>query len=286
MNDIIFSQTTQSSDHFADWLLTPDADAGIMRILERFGESYGADRAWLLRYNAAFTHFWNTHEWARPGVKSFVNELQGIPVEMGAFLHEKLEKGEAVHLVDVTTLPRRASAMRAEFQRQGIRSLLAVPVLWQGRLALQIGLDANTLRAHWGAREEEALREAGRLIGLRLASTTLTTPAAPQAHIHDGADTLSVAPAEILWIESAGDYSAVHFRNGRSAMGLRSLTVWEQLLSREQFIRIHRTLIVNVSQIYQLTRAGGTWKVFLHGAARLFPVGRKHRALVRHHLGF
>ena len=276
----------------AEWLLELDPDVAITRILRALGESSGADRAWLVRYDAAFTHFWNTHEWAAPGVKPFVKELQGIPVAMGAFLHERLEKGEAVRITDVARLPRRARPMQAELNRQGIHSLLAVPVLWQGRLALQIGLDTLTPRPRWTARDEQAVWQAGRLIGLRLfpecefPSSSPAGTIAPRAHIRDGASTRTVPAGHILWIESAGDYSAIHVLGGRTTMELRSLNEWERLLPPEQFIRIHRTLIVNAAQIHQLTRTDGSWKLSLHGTSALFPVGRKHRALVRQRLGF
>jgi DNA-binding LytR/AlgR family response regulator len=276
----------------ADWLLELDPDDAINRILRALGESSAADRAWLVRYDAAFTHFWNTHEWAAPGVKPFVQELQGIPVAMGAFFHERLEKDEAVRITDVARLPRRARPMQAELNRQGIQSLLAVPVLWQGRLALQIGLDTLTPHPRWTARDEQAVRQAGKLIGLRLfperefPPSPVPGPNAPAAHIHDGSSTRAVPAASILWIQSAGDYSAIHVLGGRSAMELRSLNEWERLLPPEQFIRIHRTLIVNAAQIHGLTRADGTWKLSLHGTSALFPVGRKHRALVRQRLGF
>ena len=275
-----------------EWLLELDPDVAITRILRSLGESTGADRAWLLRYDAAFTHFWNTHEWAAAGVTPFVAELQGIPVAMGAFLHERLEKGEAVHIADVARLPRRARAMQAELSRQGVRSMLAVPVLWHGRLALQIGLDALTPRGRWTAGEEEAVRQAGRLIGLRLfperefPSRSPSSTSAPPVNILDGASTRAVSARYILRIESAGDYSAIHFVEGGSAMQLRSLNEWERLLSPEQFIRIHRKLIVNAAQIHQLTRVGGSWNVSLHGTSALFPVGRTYRALVRQRFGF
>ena len=302
MNDIISSRTTQNGSRprlrstdwreFAHCLLEREPDAAIVQILRELGQCHRADRAWLLRYNTAFTHFWNTHEWTAPGVPTFVKDLQGIPVEMGAFLHEKLEKDEAVHLRDVTRLPRRARAMAAEFIRQGIRSLLAVPVLWHGRLALQIGFDSVRRHITWPADAEEALREAGELIALRLlpdreslvAVTREVEPAL--AHVREGSSITATATREIVWIESAGDYSQVHFRGGRTAMELRSLKTWENLLPRETFLRIHRAAIVNVDQIHQLTRAQGTWKIQLRDIPRLFPVGREHRALVRQHLGF
>jgi hypothetical protein len=276
----------------ADWLLELNLDAAIMRILRSLGESSATDRAWLVRYDAGFTRFWNTHEWVAPGVKPFVKELQGIPVAMGAFLHERLEKGEAVRITDVARLPRRARAMQAELNRQGIHSLLAVPLLWRGRLALQIGLDTLLPRPRWTARDEQAVRQAARLIGLRLfaerefPSSSLQGTPAPPAHIHDGASTRAVPAADILWIQSAGDYSAIHLLGGTSAMELRSLNEWERLLPPEQFIRIHRTLIVNAGQIRGLTRAAGSWKLALNGTSALFPVGRQHRASVRQRLGF
>ena len=73
----------------------------------------------MIRYNRDFTHFWNTHEWTRGEVTKHVTELQGVPVEMGAWLHETLLKNEHLHIADTKKMPRRARVFRRSLSGRG-----------------------------------------------------------------------------------------------------------------------------------------------------------------------
>jgi two-component system LytT family response regulator len=70
--------------------------------------------------------------------------------------------------------------------------------------------------------------------------------------IRDNRKIVLLAVDEIDWIESAGNYVRLHV--GDETHKMRStLTALEQRLDPERFLRIHRSIIVNVDRVKQIT---------------------------------
>ncbi len=65
--------------------------------------------------------------------------------------------------------------------------------------------------------------------------------------IKDGGQTYLVALADIDWIDAAGDYMCVH-ANGKTHILRSTMKELEQRLT-DQFVRIHRSTIVNLAKI-------------------------------------
>lgn len=278
----------------ASLLLGLPADLAIRRLLGTLGRAHRADRAWMMRYNRAFTHFWNTYEWTRGGASAHVDELQGIPVEMGAWLHESLLEDRPVYIADTRRMPRRARALQAEFRRQGIRSLLSVPVFYRGRLAFQIGYDATRETQQWSEEEIAVLRRMGRLFALRL--LTQASPTAFEEEVEETeiqavrlqetAGHRKVLLERVTHLVAQGDYSRVHFADAPDLSGSRSLRHWESILPPQQFVRVSRSVIVNLGFVERLDRRGGSWKLELQGVEEPVAVGRPYRAALRQRVEF
>ena len=77
--------------------------------------------------------------------------------------------------------------------------------------------------------------------------------------------------AEILWIEADDYYAAVHAR-GRRHLLRESLASLEARLDREQFVRVHRSALVNLEQVREI----GEHAVVLRDGRRL-PLSRRRR---------
>jgi hypothetical protein len=273
-------------------LLGLPADKAIQRILALLGRAHQADRAWLIRYNHDFTHFWNTHEWAHANVPRHVLDLQGVPVEMGAWLHESLLKDQHVFIQDCKRMPRRAKALQAEFLRQRIRSLLSVPVFYKNRLMFQIGYDTTRPQAPWPDEAVQLLRQVGRLISLRLLAHNPPPTFQPDneaqqsaaIHLQQSSVHQKHRLEEITHITADGDYSHIHFLKARKSSDSRSLRYWESALAPRRFIRISRSVIVNLNCVESLDRRRGNWQLELRGVADPLSVGRHYRSELRHRL--
>ncbi len=80
---------------------------------------------------------------------------------------------------------------------------------------------------------------------------------------------LFVNVADIDWIEAAGYYACLHVGSDTHVMR-RTLSDLERDLGEEQFIRIHRSIIVNVERICGLElQDTGEYEVVLKSKARL-----------------
>lgn len=276
------------------WMLLDDEpDRGLDLILEFLGGWQDADRVWISRYNDAFTHFWVTHEWSRPGITPYISELQGIPVDMAAWIHETLRHDEPVQVPDTACMPKRARPLQTEFLRQGIRSLLAVPVMKGARLSFLLGFDMVRRHHIWPEGEIAELRPVADLIHRSLhrrgAAPAAFPPSDPEdrmMHLKLDSASLAVPFSDVTWIEAAGDYTIVHFNDGRRVTECRSLKEWETLLPKADFVRVHRRAIVRVGAIARLDRGGGDWRLSLKGVSPPLTVGRAHRAALRLQLGF
>lgn len=75
--------------------------------------------------------------------------------------------------------------------------------------------------------------------------------------------------ADIDWVEAAGYYACLHVR-GTTHILRRALTDLERDLDAENFVRIHRSVIVNLARVQGLELQGsGDYEVVLKSGARL-----------------
>jgi two-component system, LytTR family, response regulator len=85
-----------------------------------------------------------------------------------------------------------------------------------------------------------------------------------------------VSVMDIDWIEAAGYYACLHVGSDTHVLR-RSLSDLERDLGAEKFIRIHRSVIVNLDRVRQLElQAGGEYEVVLRSKARL-RLSRRYR---------
>jgi two-component system LytT family response regulator len=83
--------------------------------------------------------------------------------------------------------------------------------------------------------------------------------------------------SDVHWIEAAENYVIVHTPK-REYLVRESITNMEERLPAQEFIRVHRSAIVNVDRIAELRPEDGSdWVVVLHDN-REIRVGRTHRA--------
>lgn len=277
-------------------LLSLPFEDAVSSFLKFAGEAADADRAWIIGYNRETTHFYNTHEWCRPGTASYVEDLQHTPVSMIAWLHERLVRKEAVMVNAIERLPRTARALQAEFVRQKNRSVLSVPLFHEDRIFGILGFDATHAPRRWPPEVARTLFQCGSLI---VAAWT-RAPEAPSApvmwsadqrpaliYLHQGGHIRGVPVDHIRAVCAEGDYTRVHLQQGPAALELRPLKAWASLLPRKDFQQVHRSTLVNVRHITTLDRpATGTWRVYLRGLDAALNVSKRFRADLRSRLGF
>jgi two-component system response regulator LytT len=111
-------------------------------------------------------------------------------------------------------------------------------------------------------------------------NTTLDTPLKYLA-VKKGGIIKMIETVKVNYIKGAGIYSELHQQNGMQELHDKSLDTLEQLLPAGDFIRIHRSYILNLQQADKLViEAGGRYAVQLNNGEQL-PVGRSRYKEVR-----
>lgn len=115
-----------------------ETDARINQALARIATFCKRDRAYVFRVDGDMTQ--NTHEWCADGIEPVIDQLQELPLEAYGPMGVSLQRGEVLHQPDVHDLPE-GSVERKTLEMQGIRSLLIVPMLPDGKLTGFVGFD-------------------------------------------------------------------------------------------------------------------------------------------------
>jgi diguanylate cyclase (GGDEF)-like protein/PAS domain S-box-containing protein len=140
----------------------------IDRALARTGSLFGADRSYIFHFDDAFATISNTHEWCADGVSSERASLQGLAVNDYAWTTDQILRGETIHVPDTTTLTD-DSVERVEFEREGIQSILMLPLISDQRIYGFIGYDMVAARRTWSDDEIAALKLVAEIIAGTLA---------------------------------------------------------------------------------------------------------------------
>ena len=107
----------------------------------------------------------NTNEWCAHGVKPEIQNLQNLPTTMFPWWEDKLQKGETIHVKNVSDMPEEASTEREILEKQDIKSLLVLPVYTGNRLNGFIGVDNVYKTGDWSVEDVRLLQTASDIIG-------------------------------------------------------------------------------------------------------------------------
>lgn len=149
-------------------------DAAINSALGDLGGFFGIDRAYVFLIDYETQTQSNTHEWVADGISAEAHNLQGLPLDVFPWLMDLLRADQAMVVDRVSDLPVEAGAERAEFEREGIQSILVVP-MWHGqRLRGFVGFDSVRQSLQWNAEYVGALRLVAQMLAGVLESRKLS----------------------------------------------------------------------------------------------------------------
>lgn len=115
-------------------------EPAITAALKKMALFVDADRAYIFRYDFDEDTMSNTYEWCREGISPQIDELQALPIDtVPEWLNPHL-RGEYILIDDVFALPE--GNLRAILEPQEIKSLLTLPLMYEGQCQGFIGFDA------------------------------------------------------------------------------------------------------------------------------------------------
>ena len=106
----------------------------------------------------------------------------------------------------------------------------------------------------------------------------------PKIHVQERGNHQRVPLDEITHITAEGDYSRLNFLEADGLPDTRSLRYWESALTPRRFVRISRSVIVNLDCVEGLDRRRGDWKLELRGVEKPVSVGRNYRTDLKYRL--
>lgn len=74
-----------------------------------------------------------------------------------------------------------------------------------------------------------------------------------------------VNPADIMYLEGEGNYTKIFFADGSQYTDTRSLGIYEDILDKTRFFRIHKSHIVNIDYVGEFLNAEGSFAVMKNG---------------------
>jgi two-component sensor histidine kinase len=140
-----------------------EVDAEIARAIAEIGAFTRVDRSYVFRFSHEGTRLQNTEEWCADGIEPQIGVLADIPAAPFGYSLSVMEKGEVFYVEDVAALPQAAAAERVEFEREGIKTLINVPIMVRGRMTGFLGFDAVRARRVWSADDGRLLKLVGEI---------------------------------------------------------------------------------------------------------------------------
>jgi diguanylate cyclase (GGDEF)-like protein/PAS domain S-box-containing protein len=151
------------------FVIISDLNDAINTALADIGRLSGASRAYLFQLKNNGSILDNTHEWCNDGVTPEIQNLQNQPSSMFPWWMRNLHAGNMIHIPDISQMPPEAGAEKDILEKQGIKSLLALPVHVEEKLAGFIGFDNVVSTGAWDEEDFNLLHITAAIIGTALA---------------------------------------------------------------------------------------------------------------------
>ena len=102
--------------------------------------------------------------------------------------------------------------------------------------------------------------------------------------IESGVKAHFIKVSDIKIISAENQYSRLYLSDGKNIIMKRSLNMWENRLSSSDFIRIHRSTIVNLDYIRKVEKQfNGSFKIFIKDHPESLLISRRYASQIRHH---
>ena len=93
-----------------------------------------------------------------------------------------------------------------------------------------------------------------------------------------------VSVGALRCIAAAGDYTDVHLSDGTTVLASTSLKEWLSRLPAGDFMRVHRSTVINLNHVLELIRVEGILNARVDGVDQLITVSRRHVTALRERL--
>lgn len=133
-------------------------DRAIDETLAQIGEFLGVDSSAIFRISEDSQFLTNVSQWRSPGVTNLETPSHPIPSSSIPQFMALLNRQEEIYVSNVSDLPDNWAGEREVWERQGIQSLIALPIYSSSKKLGFLGLTSNTANMDWGLDARPLLR--------------------------------------------------------------------------------------------------------------------------------
>lgn len=126
-------------------------------MLEKVGVFFNVDRIYLFtidQHNQTMTY---SNEWCNTEITEELGTIKDVPLTTFAWWVDQLNKNKLVYIKDVDLMPAEANSEHEQLLKQGVQSLVSVPVIGDGEMLGFIGIDAVLGKRNWSEENIEML---------------------------------------------------------------------------------------------------------------------------------
>lgn len=143
-----------------------DTDAIVFRILQDILDRFNGDRTyifeidWIKRTHSCNFEIVNGH------ITSEMDSLKGLSLDEAPWWRDQIQNNVPIVIDDIDTMPPEAAAEHDVLRRQGIKSLMVMPLVSQGSPWGYIGIDMVKTQKHWSQSRVEWFESIASIINI------------------------------------------------------------------------------------------------------------------------
>lgn len=130
----------------------------IEEVIAAIGDYADADRCYVFEFNDSLEHMTNTHEWVRTDYQAHISDLQAVKTADLPWFFEQIKTYHKCIVDNIDFLPPEATAEKAEFEREQIKSVICVGLVANQHLLGFVGCDMVRQERQWTPEEIRRLR--------------------------------------------------------------------------------------------------------------------------------
>ena len=147
-------------------LRSADLDWGIHEALREIGEFIHVDHCHVSRIHSGGELMDHTHTWSARGGRKQWEGRENVPIDRHIpWAAQRLRRLDGIAVYSVDALEPEAAVDQETFRRQGVKSVIFVPMAVQGELVGFIGLDSTRSEMQWSEDAISLLKIVAAIIG-------------------------------------------------------------------------------------------------------------------------
>lgn len=155
------------STHFIN-LPYEDLDEAVIAALKEVGSFVDVDRSYVFLFSADGRLASCAYEWCNTLVAPSQDKLQDMEVANFGFSLARIQKGDDLYIPSVSELGAEAEPSKSVWEQEGIRTIVALPMVGDGQVMGVLGFDWVRQERRWSSEALDLLRLAGEILAASL----------------------------------------------------------------------------------------------------------------------